>query len=216
MLRALLLLLALTSAFAASTPAPKPGRPSHLKIQSGTLTTGSGANVQLTDAVIVVPPKEEKSKHTQIASGVAFLTAENLTTLIKDRLSNTELKDFKIETENGDKAKISATKKKIGIPMPISIEGPVTVTPQGELKLAIDSEHVVGIPIKDLADALGMKPKDMVKSKPNKGFRVEKDAIYFDPNEMLGTAKGHVTGAQVTDKGLKLVFGEAKQQKAKR
>ena len=206
----------LTPVFAASTPSPKEGRPSHLKIESGTLTTGSGANVQLTDAVIVVPPKEEKSKHTEIASGVAFLTPDNLTTLIKDRLSNTELKDFKIDTENGDKAKISATKKTIGIPIPISIEGPVTVTPQGELKLAIDSEHVVGIPIKDIADTFGMKPKDMVKSKPNKGFRVEKDAIYFDPNEMLGTAKGHVTSAQVTDKGLKLVFGAAENKKSKR
>jgi len=216
MVRAWLILFLLTPVFGGSAPSPKQGRPSHLKIESGTLTTGSGAAVQLTDAVIVVPPKEAKSKHTQIATGVAFLTPENLTTLIKDRLSNTELKDFKIETENGDKAKISATKKKIGIPMPISIEGPVTLTPRGELKLAIDSEHVVGIPIKDIADTFGMNPKDMVNSKPNKGFRVEKDAIYFDPNEMLGTAKGHVMSAQVTDKGLKLVFGAAKQQKGKR
>lgn len=207
-----MLLLFLASAFADTldSSAPKKGRPSHLQVESGTLITGSGAHVQLAKVQMVVPPKEQHGQPTQIVSGSAFLTPENLTTLIKDKLGNSKLENFKIETENGSKAKISATKKKAGIPLPISVEGPVTVTADGKLRMAISGEHVIGIPIKDLADALGMDPKGMVKSKPRSGFVVEKDAIFIDPSAMMGgSANSHVKNVEVTDKGLRLIFGEA-------
>jgi len=216
MKRVLLALLLTTPLFAGAPDNGKKekGRPSHLMVESGTLTTGSGANVQLSKVEIVVPPKEQQPKPNEIVSGSAFLTSENLTTLIRDKLGKTDLSDFKIQTENGGKAKISANKKEAGIPVPISVEGPVSVTDQGTLRMAIDAEHVVGIPIKDLADAFGMHPKDMVNTKKKSGFSVQNDAILIDPSQMMGSsANSHVQSVEVTDKGMRLIFGQAKKKR---
>ena len=211
MLRPVLTVLAFCSvSFAADAPKPQ-GRPSHLQVKSATLITGSGAPVQLTNVKATIPPKEQQPKPTFISSGSAFLTPESLTTLIQDKLGkNEKLSDFKVKTENGNKAMISAKVKKAGVPVPFSVEGPVTVTAEGQLRMAIKSQKAMGVPMKALAEAFGMEPKDSIKTKQGKGFRIEEDAIFIDPNQLLGSiAQGHVQKATVSDKGLTLIFGEA-------
>jgi hypothetical protein len=211
-MRVLLLISLLASTLAAGEGVPsKPaGRPSHLNIQSATLITGSGAPVQLRNVEAEIAPREQQPKPTIIYSGSAFLTSQGLTKLLQDKLSSTDLKDFKVQTKNGNKAKISATTKKAGLPVPFSIEGPVTLTADGMLRMEIKSEKAAGMPIKALADSLGLDPQSSVKTKQGRGFRIEKDAVFIEPNQLLGvTAQGRVTRTIVNDRGLTLIFGRA-------
>jgi len=201
----LAVVVSLPAAFADTAKAP---RPSRLHIDSATLITGSGAPVKLTDADINLPPKELKYKRpTVIEKGSAFISAEGLTRLINDRISGSSLKDFKIETQDGQRAKISGSMKKAGLPVPVSIEGPLTLTSDGLLRLDIKSEKAAGIPIKALADAFGMSPEKSVKSNRPGAVRVEKDALLVDPNELLGTAQTRVVEAKTSRAGLTLRFG---------
>ncbi|MCU1285035.1 MAG: hypothetical protein JWO13_1385 [Acidobacteriales bacterium] len=209
---AIAIMLSATICFAAekNVPAVKKSVPrwSRLQIQAATLTTGSGAPVALTNLDVELPPKEFKAtKPTVIRSGDAFLTSEALTRLINDKIASTNIKDFKIETEEGQRAKISATMQKTGIPVPINIEGPVSLTKEGMLRLEIKSEKAGIIPIKSLAGMLGFSPEKSIKTKQSGAVRMEKDAVVVDPNALLGTAVGQVTKATTSSKGLMLRFG---------
>ena len=218
LIRVSIFLLASAHCFAADSLEPKhPPRWSHIQIQTATLITGSGASVELRDLTVDLPPKEFKGKKPSvIRSGDAFLTAEALTRLVSDKIGSSSLQDLKIETEDGQRAKISGKMHKAGIPVPINIEGPVTVTPQGLLRLEIKSEKSGNIPIKGLAKMLGMSPEKSIKTSPNGPVRVEKDAVLVDANALLGTAIGKVTRATTSAKGLSLHFGSERAQSSKK
>lgn len=186
----------------------QPPRSSHLHIESATLTTGSGAPLRLTDADIELPPKELKNtKPPLISKGVAFITSNALTILLGDKLSTKSIDKFHVEMEDGQRAKISGEMKKAGMPVPVTIEGPVTLTSGGILRLEIKSEKALGIPMKSLADALGLSPEKSVKAKQTRAVRVEKNAVFVDPSALLGTAQGRVVEATTSAKGLTLRFG---------
>lgn len=212
------LLLIVPVSFAADTVELKhPPRWSHIQIQAATLLTGSGAPVELRNLTVDLPPKEFKGKKPSvIRSGDAFLTSEALTRIVRDKIGGSAIQDLKVETEDGERAKISGKMHKAGIPFPINIEGPITLTPQGLLRLQIQSEKSGGVPVKGLADMLGMSPQKAFKSKPNAPVRVEKDAILIDASALLGTAQGKVTHASISSKGLSLHFGSERQQTVKK
>ena len=214
-MRTLACLLVIVSAcFASDAVEPKhPPRWSHIQIHTATLLTGSGAPVELRDLMVDLPPKAFKGKKPSvIRSGDAFLTSEALTRIVNDKIGSAAIQDLKVETEDGDRAKISGKMHKAGIPLPINIEGPVTLTPQGLLRVEIQSEKSGDIPIKGLAKMLGMSPEKAMKTKPGAPVRVEKDAILIDASALLGTAQGKVTHASVSSKGLLLHFGSDKKQ----
>lgn len=211
-----ILLFALACVLPASfARAAGPPRPSHLHIDSATLTTGSGAPLRLTNADIELPPKELKNKMpTVIAKGEAFITSEALTILIGEKVSSHSIDNFHVETEDGQRAKISGTIKKAGLPVPVTIEGPLTLTKDGVLRLEIKSEKALGIPMKSLGDALGLSPDKAVKTKQTRAIRVEKDALLVDPSALLGTAQGRVVEAKTSSKGLTLRFGAENRKQA--
>jgi hypothetical protein len=192
-----------------------PPRPSHLHIDSATLTTGSGAPLSLTNADIELPPRELKNRMpTVISKGEAFITSDALTILIADKVSTKSIDKFRVETEDGQRAKISGTMKKAGLPVSVTIEGPLTLTRDGILHLKIESEKALGIPMKSLADALGLSPEKTVKTKQTRAVRIEKDALLVDPSALLGTAEGRVVEATTSSKGLTLRFGPENKKQA--
>lgn len=191
---------------------------SRIQIQSAILTTGSGAPVQLRDLDVALPPKEFRATmQSIIRSGTAFLTSEALTRLINNKVSSNSMKNLRIETEDGQKAKISGTMQKAGIPVPVNIEGPVWLTPDGLLRMEIKSEKAGVVPIKALAGMLGFDPGKSIKPKQSgttgpPAVRLEKDAVIVDPNALLGTARGRVVQAETSSKGLLLTFGSPKKK----
>jgi hypothetical protein len=199
-------------AAAESNPKPKSApRPARLHIHSATLVTGAGIPVQLQDLRAELPPKQQQPRPTLIYSGSAFLTADSLTKLIQSRLSGDGIENLEIDTMPGQRAKISGKMKKAGIPIPVSIEGPVSLTQNGMLRLEVQSKKAGILPMDAIGKLFGF---DLSESVPNnRAVRFEKDALIVDPRELLGTtAQGRVTQVLTTDRGITLRFGAPAQR----
>lgn len=220
-------LIALLSSalLAADTPNnSQSSKPStRLDIASGTLISGSGAPIEVRSFKTTIEKgenhpgrnKEEKSGPTvvTIASGTAFLTVDSLSKLLNSKFGERGLQDIKVSEDKG-RVKITGTAKK-KVSVPFTIEGPITLAPNGFIRLGTEKVQVAKLP--GLADLLGVKPDKLVGDGSVKGVKAEKDAILFDPDLLWGLpVHGRVTRLAFNGKGLLLVFGEQKPSAGKR
>ena len=152
--------------------------------------------------------KEQKQEQTAItiASGSAFLSVDSLAQLLNSKFGERGLQDIKVSNDKGQVKITGTAKKKVSVPF--TIEGPVTLAPNGFIRLATEKVQIAKLP--GLADLLGVKPDKMVGGSL-KGVKAEKDAILFDPDLLWGLpVHGRVTRLAFNSKGLLLVFGEQK------
>jgi hypothetical protein len=189
-----------------------------LIIRSGTLFTKDGVPINLSgfDSEI------ESGKPAQaganggpkqiedviVRSGTAFVRAQDLSKLLKTHINNDKLNDLALQTE-GDQIKISGNLKK-AIPVHFEIKGPVSLTQAGLIDLHESSMKVDKLPMKGLADMLGMDPGKVVGNDPQKGLQATKNDILMDPAELWGmSVRGKLTAVKVVNNGLLLVYGSA-------
>ena len=189
-----------------------------LIIRSGTLFTKDGVPISLSgfDSEI------ESGKPAQaganggpkqiedviVRSGTAFVRAQDLSKLLKSHIKNDKLNDLALQTE-GDEIKISGHLKK-AIPVHFEIKGPVSLTQAGLIDLHESSMKVDKLPMKGLADMLGMDPGKVVGNDPKKGLQATKNDILMDPAELWGmSVHGKLTAVKVVNNGLLLVYGSA-------
>ncbi len=202
-----------------STSAKKP--PTQLYIAAGTLISGSGAPIQVHSLHAMLqhaasPSVEQKQNEGQkqngpsvvtITSGTAFLSNSSLGTLLNSKLDQRGLQDIKVSNDKGQ-VKITGKDKK-AVSVPFTIGGPISLMPQGSIRLQTKKVQVAHIP--GLADLLGVDPKKMTGDGSVKGVQASKDAIIFDPDLLWGLpVHGRVTRLTFERNGLLLVFGEAK------
>ncbi|MGI9104114.1 MAG: hypothetical protein ACR2IF_16870 [Terriglobales bacterium] len=215
-LRGPFLLFLLIAIVAAAAPDTKPGNPpaekgTRLYIQSGTLYAKSGAAIHLHgfDANIrdgKDPKDGHQDKIVSVAGGSAMLAWDDLSKLLNGKLDGHQLQDVKITPDHG-KVKISGKMKK-AVSLPFTVEGPVTLTREGFIRLHTESMKTGKLPIKGLAELLGLDPQKMVGDGKIKGVSADKDGFSFDPDLLWGLpVHGRVTRLSVQARGLLLVFG---------
>jgi len=209
-----LAVLALASSLlGADKAAPDKKKPTHLFIKSGTLLSGSGAPIQvrsfqtsIADGHAPGKPTDHEEKVVTILSGTAFLSNQSLSKLLNEKLAGKNLEDIQVSCDKG-KVKITGKAKK-AIAVPFTIEGPVSLTPQGFIHLKTEEKKVGKLP--GLADLLGLNPDKIAGDGSVKGIKAEKDAIDFDPDLLWGLpVHGRVTRLALQQNGLLLVFGGA-------
>ena len=187
-----------------------------LFIRSGTLFTKEGVPISLSgfDADIqsekpqpgatTVTPKQ--IKNVMVRSGSAFVRAEDLSKLLKARISNDKLTELVVSTDNSE-MKISGKLKK-AIPVSFEIKGPVSLTPEGLIQLRERTVKVDKLP-KGLVEMFGMDPSQAVGNNSAKGLTMTKDALLFDPNLLWGmSVHGRLSSVKVIRNGLLLVYAE--------
>ncbi len=190
-------------------------QPSRLNIASGVLVSGSGAPIEVRSlkATILDDGHDKQKKVVTIASGTAFISNDGLGTLLNSKLEQRGLENIKISNDHGQ-VKITGSAKK-AVSLPLTIEGPIALTPQGFIRLSTREIKLANLP--GLADLLGIKPDKIVGDGSVKGVQAEKDAIIFDPDLLWGLpVHGKVTRLAFNQKGLLLVFGEQKEPPSKR
>jgi hypothetical protein len=187
-----------------------PDAMTRLVINSGTLYTRSGVPLHLAHAVALVakgmqPIPGDGKAVVVLNSGQVSVTSDSLGKLMRTKLQGKGIEDLSITTD-ANKVKISGKMKKI-VKVPITIEGPLDVTPDGKIELRTTSMKTAKLPIKGLADALGMNVSHIVGNNAN-GVKSEGDTLIFDPDELWGLpVHGHLVKAVVQSNGLLLVFG---------
>ena len=212
-----MLLCATLCGFAQAPPGNAPM--TRLIINDGTLFTRSGIPMHLSHAIARIAPgmhatasdghtskNDHDNKIVFLDSGRVGLSNDSLTKLMNSKIQGKGIDDLKVTTEHGQ-MKISGKMKKI-ISVPVSIEGPATATPDGKIELRTRTEKAGFLPIKGLADALGMSVNKVVGNKA-KGVKADGDnSIVFDPDELWNLPiHGTVTKVVVQRDGLLLIFG---------
>ncbi len=213
------ILLPCAVAIAADTKAPKTDgqRPSRLLIRSGTLVSTTGAPIQLHafEADIATGVDEKSSQHlgnkiVLIRTGSAFLSNDALGRLLNAKLKGHHLENIKVTNDKG-KLKITGQAKK-AVSVPFTIEGPVSLSDQGFIRLEMAKVRVGHLP-KGIADLLGLDPEKMAGDGSVKGVTMDKNAIAFDPDLLWGLpVHGQVGRLVVEPNGLLLVFGARRER----
>ncbi len=187
-----------------------------LIIRSGTLFTKDGVPINLSsfdseiesDKPAQANTAPKQIKDVIVLSGTAFIRAQDLSKLLKTHIKNDKLTDLAVQT-SGEEIKISGRLKK-AIPVHFEIKGPVSLTQAGLIDLHEESMKIDKLPMKGLADMLGMDPGNVVGKDSNKGLQATKNDILMDPAELWGmSVHGKLTAAKVVKNGLMLVYGSA-------
>lgn len=190
-----------------------PKAPSHLHIDSGELLSASGLPIHVThfDALVGGDQKAQpgdggKKPVVTIRNGVAFLSRDAITKLLNSHLVSGKVKDLNVTTDT-NKVTIKGKAHK-GIDVPFELNGPVTATSDGMIRLQVADEHAAHMP-KGLTKALGFDDlSKIVSSNAAKGIKADKNSVTFDPDLMWGLPiHGRVVKASTTVKGLVLTFG---------
>jgi hypothetical protein len=189
-----------------------------LFIRSGTLFTKDGVPINLSrfDSEIEsektsqdLSPEAKQIKDVVVHSGNAFVRAQDLGKLLQTRIKNDKLTDLAVETV-GSEIQISGHLKKT-IPVHFAIKGPVTLTDTGLIDLHENSMKIDKLPMKGLAEMLGMDPGHVVGENSGKGLQANKDDILMDPNALWGmSVHGKLTQVKVVNNGLMLIYGAAR------
>ena len=187
--------------------------PSHLHVDSGELLSASGLPIHVShfDAIVGGDQKPQpndggKKPVVTIHDGVAFLTRNALTKLLNSHLAGGSIKDLSVETQ-ANKVTIKGKAHKI-VEVPFKIEGPVTATSDGMIRLQVSDEHAAHLP-QALTNAFGFDDlRKMIGSSASHGVKADKNSVTFDPDLMWGLPiHGRVTRATTSEKGLTLTFG---------
>lgn len=200
--------------------ADKPGSApmSRLHIESGVLYTKSGIPIKLAHANARIagglkPQVGDKDGNKDVVfldEGVVTVSNDSLSRLLQSKLRGKGVEDLKVTTDKGQ-IKISGKMKKL-IAVPMTIEGPATATADGKIELHTKEMKTAKLPIKGLADALGMNVSHVVGDA--KGVKSQGDTIIFDPDELWGLPiHGFVTKVSVMQDGIVLHFGAPQQRK---
>jgi hypothetical protein len=187
-----------------------------LIIRSGTLFTSNGIPINLSGFDSEIEAKSSKDQNggskqiegIKVRRGDVFVRAQDLGKLLQGHVHNSKLSDLKVETD-GSEMKISGHLKK-ALPVDFEIKGPVSLTGDGFIDLHESSMKIDKLPMKGLADFLGMEPDKVVGEGAHKGISATKSDIMFDPDELWGfSIQGKVTAVKVVRDGLLLVYGDS-------
>jgi hypothetical protein len=159
-----------------------------------------------------VPPTfdDRNSFRFRMSSGLFSLAPSDLAGLMNGytfTYPGAPLQNIRI-TISGDRLKLEGNLRK-GVGIPFQIEGALSATPDGLVRLhstGIKSGH---LPVKGLMDLFGVKLAGLVNLNPSHGVRVEGDDIFLNPNRMLPPPRveGSVTATKIEDGEVVLVFG---------
>jgi hypothetical protein len=186
--------------------------PTRLLIRAGMLVSADGAPIQLRsfEADIADGVDRKSSEHVGnkivlIKKGDAFISNDALGRLLTGKLKDHNMEDIKVTNDRG-KVKITGKAKK-GITVPFTIEGPVSLTDKGLIRLEMAKVNVAHLP-KGVVDLFGIDPEKLAGDGTVKGVSMEKNAIAFDPDLLWGLpVHGQVTRLVVQNNGLMLIFG---------
>jgi hypothetical protein len=117
------------------------------------------------------------------------------------------VKDVKIEIRDGHLVQSATLQKKI--PIHTTLEGDVSATPEGDLRLHPTKIKAGDLPVKKLLDVLDIELSDMIKSQESKGLKVVGDDLILDPERLLPPPrfKGRVTAVRIEPDRIVQIFG---------
>jgi hypothetical protein len=149
----------------------------------------------------------------EIDTGEIAVTPASLSALMNEHVFNypgAPIKDVKIEIVNGRIRQEATLARKI--PVRATLEGDLSVTPEGKIRLHPTSVKAGKLPVKGLLDLFGVELDELIKTRESRGVSIVKDDLFLDPEKLLPSPKlkGRVTAVRLERDRIVQVFGSGK------
>ncbi len=210
-----LLLTAAPLSFAAE-PVKCPPFPSRIDVESGAYSSQPGVTFKLREFAADMVSRGKISplcflRVAVVEHGEVFVSSESLSHIFERKLKegNSNVSDVKLETGEGT-ARLTGKVKKL-VPIPFTIEGPVS-TDGTVINLEAKTIKAVGIPVKGLLEMVGAHLSSLMSSGNLNGVKTTGNKISFVP-EQLGHIKGHIDQAVASPHGLTLKYRDTRKEK---
>lgn len=186
-----------------------PSPVTEMNVAKGQYSPLQGAVFNLEDFAATMVARGKTSplcfaRMTQVQHGGVLISSESLTRLFSQKVkqSKSSITDVKVELQENTAQLTGKIHKGVGLPF--TIEGPVS-TDGTSLILQAKKIKVSGIPMKALLGMVGKDLGSMVGSESVNGVAAKGDTLIFEPSK-IAHVRGRIEKAQITSKGLALVF----------
>ena len=145
----------------------------------------------------------------EIDTGEAAITAASLSALFNSYVfayPGAPIKNLQVSIK-GSRVSQKGTLHK-GVDLPFEIEGPVSTTPDGDIRLHAEKIKSAGIPFKGLMHLFGADLSKLVNENAGRGAKIEGDDIILSPGGITPPPHlaGHVAQVNVRDGKIIQVF----------
>jgi hypothetical protein len=145
----------------------------------------------------------------EIDTGEVAITAASLSALLNSYVfayQGAPIKNLQVSIK-GSRLSQKGTLHK-GVDLPFEIEGPVSTTPEGDIRLHAEKIKSAGIPLKGLMHLFGADLSKLVNENAGRGAKIEGDDIILSPGGITPPPhlEGHVTQVNVRDGKIIQVF----------
>lgn len=98
-----------------------------------------------------------------------------------------------------------------GITAHFTMDGTLSATPDGDVKLSPETIYVAGIPVAGLLDLFGVELAELVETERARGVRIVEDELIFDPEAAVPPPRirGAVSAVRLEGNRIVQVFGKA-------
>jgi hypothetical protein len=153
---------------------------------------------------------DASSFQLEIDQGEIAITPASMSAIMNNYVFNypgAPVGDVKIEIEDG-RLKQSATLKR-KIPVHTTIEGDLSVTPEGDIRLHPVKIKAADLPVKGLLNLFDIELDEMIKTRESKGVRIVENDFILDPEKLLPSPRmlGRVTAVRLERDRIVQIFG---------
>lgn len=117
------------------------------------------------------------------------------------------VKDVDIKIEGDHLVQTATVKKKVDLKT--RIEGKLSVTPEGDIRLHPDKIKAEGLPVKGILDLFDVELDEMIKARESRGVRIDENDFILDPEKLLPPPRitGRVTSVRIEGDRIVQTFG---------
>ena len=187
----------------------------HLHVDDGIVLAIERLRGEMISRTAGRPPvfDDQRSYVLKVSSATMSIDMQSLSTLMNRHVFGYEgapLKDLKIEATEDGRLEQSGKLHK-GIDVPFSMKATVSATPDGRLKLHMDSMKAAGVPAKGLLSLFGLSLEDLADLERRRGLSASDNDIMIAVGQVLPPPEitGRLSKVAVAGDRLVQTFGPA-------
>lgn len=148
----------------------------------------------------------------EIYTGEVAITVASLTALLNSHVfayPGSPVKNVQVSV-NGTRLRQKGTIHK-GVDLPFEIEGPLSVTPEGNIRLHAEKIRSAHLPFKGLLHLFGADLSKLMNENAGRGVKFEGDDVILEPRNLTPPPHllGQVTRVEVKDGRIVQTFGSS-------
>jgi hypothetical protein len=150
----------------------------------------------------------------KIAGGTIAITPESMTNVINAHIRKSAaspIKDVSIRIEN-DELKVRGKLRSTGVPF--EVDGTVSATPTGKIRLHAKNIKALKLPVRGLMDLFGVEVASLMKKGRLPGIQADGDDLILSPEQLLPPPRmeSKVTEVHLERNNIVQIFGTVDKQ----